>query len=376
MANVRLHRRWFLVLLLILTQGLAAMPAHGGQEKGRVPVIHVTDLFRPHNDPDDHWDLACVYALAYRGDIELKGIVIDYPPAGEPNYNPDIAAVAQMNRITGLTVPVAVGSPYAMRWMDDTRPYASADEIQGVELILDILRASDQPVVINVIGSIRDIAVAGKREPELFTRNCAGVYLNAGTSTPKKADDAKLEYNTKLDPVAYLAVFDLPCPIYWMPCFETLDRTDSPRAPEFGTYYRFRQGEILPQLSRQMKNYFASMFARRTDHNWLSTLAGKPDEAVLADQAGKDRNMWCTAGFFHAAGYTITTDGATPRRDEKADDAVFSFDPVHITSEYPGRYEWTPDPNSTRRFIFHVRDTEHYASATTKAMKSLLTTLP
>ena len=23
-----------------------------------VPTLHVTDLFRPHNDPDDHWDLA------------------------------------------------------------------------------------------------------------------------------------------------------------------------------------------------------------------------------------------------------------------------------------------------------------------------------
>ena len=22
-----------------------------------VPTVQVTDLFRPHNDPDDHWDL-------------------------------------------------------------------------------------------------------------------------------------------------------------------------------------------------------------------------------------------------------------------------------------------------------------------------------
>lgn len=31
-----------------------------------VPLIHQTDLFRPHFDPDDHWDLACVFALAAR----------------------------------------------------------------------------------------------------------------------------------------------------------------------------------------------------------------------------------------------------------------------------------------------------------------------
>lgn len=28
------------------------------------PLIHQTDLFRLHNDPDDHFDLACVYTLA------------------------------------------------------------------------------------------------------------------------------------------------------------------------------------------------------------------------------------------------------------------------------------------------------------------------
>jgi hypothetical protein len=32
-----------------------------------IPTLHQTDLFRPHADPDDHWDLACVYALAAHG---------------------------------------------------------------------------------------------------------------------------------------------------------------------------------------------------------------------------------------------------------------------------------------------------------------------
>ena len=149
-----------------------------------------------------------------------------------------------------------------------------------------------------------------------------------------------------------------------------------PGRPEFGTYYRFRQDEILPHLSRQVQSYFAYMFARKTDHSWLRTLECKPEEAVVADQATKDRNMWCTAGFFHAAGYTILPDGTTHRLNAGAADAVFSFDPIRITGTGPGKDEWTPDPNATRRFIFHVRDTKHYPSAATKAMKSLLTTLP
>ena len=44
----------------------------------KVPVIHQTDCFHNHADPDDHWDLASQFALAYTGDIDLKGILIDY----------------------------------------------------------------------------------------------------------------------------------------------------------------------------------------------------------------------------------------------------------------------------------------------------------
>jgi len=335
MRNACAAGRWFVAAVCVLAQGQPALSAEGGRDRTPVPVIHITDLHRPHNDPDDHWDLACVYALAHRGDIELKAVVIDYPPENQPAWNPDLAAVAQMNRITGLAVPVVVGTPHPVKSRDDAQPYASAADHQGIDLILDILRTSDRPVAIHVIGGCRDIAVAGRKAPALFARNCAGVYLNAGTGEPKKASDARLEYNVTLDRPAYEAVFDLPCPVYWMPCFETLDGADPWRTVEFGTYYRFRQGEILPHLSRRVRNYFAYMFARRTDQNWLRVLEGKPDEAVLADQAAKDRNMWCTAGFFYAAGYTITADGTTPGRNAEAGDAVFSFDPIRLLGTGP-----------------------------------------
>ena len=77
--------------------------------KAKVAVIHVTDLFRPFADPDDHWDLACTYALARQGHVELLGVMIDYPP--QDAYDPDVQAIAQLNYLTGLSVPVVVGSP-------------------------------------------------------------------------------------------------------------------------------------------------------------------------------------------------------------------------------------------------------------------------
>ncbi len=75
-----------------------------------VPMLHVTDLFRPHNDPDDHWDLACVYSLAAQGKVDLRGILIDYPDT-ERASDPDVLAVAQMNYLTGKAVPVMIGAP-------------------------------------------------------------------------------------------------------------------------------------------------------------------------------------------------------------------------------------------------------------------------
>jgi len=375
--NIARQRIRAIINLLIMFVVLVLSATTLGQtSKSAVPVIHVTDLHRPHVDPDDHWDLACMYALAYRGDIDLKGILIDYPPSREKGRNPDIAAVAQMNRITGLAVPVGVGTPHLMKSGDDAQPYASASDHQGIDMVLNILRESNRPVFINVIGTCRDIAVASKKAPPLFADKCGGVYLNAGCGAPKKPADARLEYNVTLDKPAYEAIFDLPCPLYWMPCFESLDRQDSSRAPEFGTYYRFRQSEILPNLSKRVQNYFAYMFARRTDHNWLAALEGELDEPLLAEVATKDRNMWCTAGFFHVAGYTITSDGSTPKHGAATEGTVFTFDPIKITGMSPGGNEWVPDPSSTQRFIFHVRDVDHYRSATMKAMKALLMTLP
>ncbi len=44
------------------------------------PIIHQTDLFHRHGDPDDHVDLATVFALASQGRLDMRGIVIVETP--------------------------------------------------------------------------------------------------------------------------------------------------------------------------------------------------------------------------------------------------------------------------------------------------------
>jgi hypothetical protein len=367
---------------------MAAVPAWGfisprlayGNESEKVnkktPMLHVTDLYRPHMDPDDHWDLACVYALAYRGDIDLKGVLIDHPPENANGRNPDIAAVAQMNLIADTYVAVAVGSGVHLKSRDDVQEHASPADRHGVKMVLDVLRKSSEPVVINILGSSRDVAIAGRKAPELFEAKCAAIYLNAGTGSPKMSPASKLEYNVTLERYGFAAIFDLPCPVYWMPCFEELESGGQQQVRQYGTHYKFRQDQILPHLSEMVQNYFAYMFGKCTDSNWLDYLKDTKDEALLSKVGSMYRHMWCTAGFLHAAGYTVIRDGQIVPLNEKHALPVFTFDAVKVKCDDNGVTRWTGDNNSKDRFIFHVRDTDNYQSAMTGAMKSLLMALP
>jgi len=107
-----------------------------------------------------------------------------------------------------------------------------------------------------------------------------------------------------------------------MPGFEVAPGDGVPFAVgEYGTYFRFPQKDLLPRLSPRVRNYFAYMFkqgeadrARQTEAealrpNWLRYLEGPPDEALLERQGDRPRNMWCTAGFLHAAGLSVAVDG-------------------------------------------------------------------
>jgi hypothetical protein len=346
------------------------------RKKLKIPVLHVTDLFRPHMDPDDHWDLACVYALACRGDIELKGVLIDYPPEGSNDRNPDIMAVAQMNLISGISAAVSVGSSVPFESRDEAKAQTRPADQNGAQMVLDVLQSSPEPVVINILGSSRDVAIAGKKDPNLFAAKCAAIYLNAGTGSADMSSASKLEYNVTLDKSAYAAIFDLPCPVYWMPCFEELESRREQVVREYGTHYVFRQDEILPHLSDRVQKYFAYMFGRYTDCNWLHYMKAEKDEALLSKVCGMYRHMWCTGGFLHTAGYTVSRDGEIVPLSEKSYLPVFTFDPIKVRCDSNGVMEWTHDDNSRNRFIFHIRDTDNYQSAMTKAMKSLLMTLP
>ena len=176
-----------------------------------VPVIYCTDLFHPHDDPDDHFDLATLYAMP---ELDIKGVVLDQ--GRKQLERPGRIPVAQMNKITGRNVTAVIGLADPLKSPDDKALDQPAQFQGAVELIMQTLRASARPVCIATAGSVRDVVCAFNREPGLFRTNVAMVLAFIG-----EASDAKFqEYNVGLDPQAFVGLMRSGLPVYWVPCFD------------------------------------------------------------------------------------------------------------------------------------------------------------
>ena len=330
----------------------------------RIPVLHQTDIYHPHIDADDHFDLACQYAFAYNKDIELKGIIMDYPLRSNC-MDPAIGAVSQLNYSTCDFVPFSVGSPKT----DSLSNYKS----NSVEFILKTLEQSPEAVAIHIVGSSRDVAAAGMTNPELFKMKCKAIYLNAGSSI----DTENLEYNVALDPASYSGIFKIPCPIYWMPCFEgdIKQQCENPTTRPYSTLFSFKQSEIFPFVSDAMKKYFTYALSKSENQAWLTYLTEPLNESILQEVGSEVRKMWSTAGIIHGAGKTVTNDGKIVSQNSCIN-PLFSMNPIEISCEDNGIVQWEATTKETNRFIFKINNTEKYKEAMTNALKELLCILP
>ena len=328
------------------------------------PVLHQTDLFHYHQDPDDHWDLACQFALAHLGETDLKGIIIDYPE-NNPFGDPALLSVGQLNRITGKYVPVGTG--LSAKQMTDQEQIKNNGAIR---LILDTLKNSPNPVSIQIVGSCRDVAAAAREDSELFRKKCSGVYLNAGCAF----ESEHLEFNVELDPASYREMFNLPCPVLWSPCFEKLGVNKGEGL--FGTVYRFRQNVIYNDLSTSMQRYFDYAIGREDSRKWLRYLERPADEKISAYVKNEVRHMWCTGPIFYAAGKTVTVNGEITDRSKPSEPAIFEYVPIEIACSAAGRTYWKETTEPTDRYIFKITDRSRYQDAMIKSMKTLLCKLP
>lgn len=333
-----------------------------------IPIlIHQTDLFHPHGDPDDHFDLATLYSMAQSYLLELADVIIDYPPPHRVG-DPDVMAVTQLNYITGLNVPIHIGTPCGMKHRNDLQP--EQKQHSAIENIAQILKKSTSPVYITVVGSATDVAIAGKKYPALFKEKCGGIYLNSGSAVKYTGEGDAAEYNVKLNKSAYAAIFDIPCPIYWFPCYHIVKPNWVELAGKNGTVYSFNQGEIFNHISKQLQNYFLYMLKKSDDPKYLRYINQEVDLSELDSFNILPRRMWSTASFLQIIGKSVDKHGNLV--DSGSPDSIIQMKPIKITCDDEGQTEWDYDNNSNDRFIFEIVDNDNYNSAMIKALADIL----
>ena len=246
-----------------------------------MPILYSTDLFHPHEDPDDHYDLACLFAMP---EFDIKGVILDLgerqaKTSGRP-------AVEQMMQITGRRVPVAVGLSQRLRTRDD-KALDEPEQFQGaVKLILSTLRESPEKVTLFTTGSCRDVAAAFNREPALMKEKVRAVYFNIGRGPNERQD----EWNVGYDPESYLRLFESGLPIYWCPCFGK---------DGYETLYVADQTAVVGGCAPAVQNYFVYCLTKSKEDP-IAFLKSGPHPLPKGP-----RNMWCTAPMLHAAGRKV-----------------------------------------------------------------------
>ena len=333
-------------------------------------LIHITDLYHPHEDPDDHFDLAQIFALAKNRYIDLCHIIIDWPAKGKQG-DPALCAVAQLNYLAGTDVQVTIGADVdKFRGKPELWADAPYSEVKAADRIIDILKKSDEKVYITIVGGCLDTAIALSRNAQVFRDKCAGIILNAGSGTNTKT----LEYNVELGRIEYSSIFSAPCPIYWNPCFDNIETGEGC----YKTHWSFQMKDIFSVVSNGLNSYFTYMLTESSNPKYLGILFETCNPQVLANWGEQVRNMWCTGSIFHVCGLTVTPDGDIV--SESSDSAsVYSYEPIRVSCNENGITIWQHLPESesladdtSMRYIFRINDEKQYPVAMKKAMARIL----
>lgn len=272
---------------------------------GRVPVIDVTDLYHPPQDPGDNLDLIAAYALP---EVDLKAVILDITdtfrqpvarmdepwPVNDTDgpREPGIIPVQQLNYIFDRNVPSGIGPFTRMRDPRDKMLDAPVYQQSGIELMLRVLRESPEPVEIVSFGSARPVAVAYNREPELFRQKLRLLHLSAG-STGKY-----VEWNVMLDPQAIVCLLrsDLPIAIY--PCATG----DGPFAyGRHNSFWKLENLGFIERMDPRLRRYVVYAMSRNRSSDFLRAVEVDPPAEAVQSVAKRSHSVWETAIWINVA---------------------------------------------------------------------------
>lgn len=364
------NNAWILSLFLVLI--LSAYSCSTGHKKigaRKVPVIYCTDLFHPYDDPDDHFDIAVLYALE---ELDIRGIVLDQ--GGKQDRKPGKIPVEQLNTLTGRNVPLGIGLSEPLKTPDDAALDEPEKYQQGARLILDVLESSEEPVTIITVGSLRDVAAAFNRRPDLFRNRVSRMMIFIG-----EASAGTREWNVGLDPNGFIRIMNSGLPIWWIPCFDGGNFKNEGNA----SFWKASHADLLKYLPDRGMNFFIYALLEKDSPDPLDFLDASVDEQDRERVLSGERNLWCAAVFTAAAGRKIVEKGrewvAVPEDYlEKSARVceVFRFVPVTLYVDDRARIVYQETSRSRRVFRYQVANSELYPEVMTSVTSHLLGDLP
>ncbi|WP_044892544.1 hypothetical protein [Opitutus terrae] len=346
------------------------------QQAGRIPLIHLTDLYDPPQDPDDHIDLATIVALP---EFDLQGVVLDVtdrflvpaPIGYDIARAPGLESVARLGRIVGRTIPVAVGPRHPLRNPNDTAADRPPSEQVGIAFLLELLERSPQPVMISVVGSARALAAAYNRNPQLVRAKTRAVLLNAGSTA-----GVKREWNVGLDVHAYVALWRSNLPLRWYPC--ATDRGAFDPAHVHGTFWRATHARLFAGLSEPMREWFREAMLATPRLAGGADGGARAGEVTWEQELAQERNLWATISLTMAAGRVLarTHDGwrfVTASEVIGQETWPVRLDSIRAEVDPAGVVTWHTVPRAdTTTMLFARQPGGGYGVAMAEALNALL----
>lgn len=372
----RFKIRYVTILLLI------AVNSYRGncQAISARPVIVITDLYHPYQDPGDNLDLIMGFALS---EIDLKAIILDITDAfrnkiaNHPTLWKDprgpreagIIPVLQLNYIFNRQVPYAVGPLSPMRSEDDLMQDVSSFEQEGINLFLNTLRNSDTAVEIMSFGSARILAVAYNRDPELCRRKIAKIHLSAGTASPgfKLGNDKGAnvipggEWNVALDVHAFTRILKSDLPIALYPCAGS----DGGLIKDIhNTYWQLPALDFLKQADPHLQRYIDYAFTRELRNDFLKSM-DITDEAfeLHMNKYPQPFHFWETSLWMNVAGRKLVQRSSgdyalIPKTEIKAGDRIIKSElvPCKLNIRDDGRFTFKETEGPSHVAIYYRSD--------------------
>lgn len=345
------------------------------RKRSGIPLVHITDLYHPPQDPDDLLDLLTVAGLR---ELDLKGVILDVtqkfldpaPTGFDIARDPGFTPVTQLAHLLGRTIPVASGPSTPLKTPTDPATDRPDSEQEGIRTLIDVLRQSPEPVLVSCVGSARVLAAAFNREPELLRSKVKAAVMNAGAT-----GGTKREWNVGLDLFAFVRLWQSGLPILWYPC--ATERSAFNASHERGTYWKASHADLFKDIPPPLRTWIAYNFRGEKRDDFIAALSDEVSEETWKEVCDGERNMWSTASLVMAAGRSLAQT-SSGWRFLSSEEAVghriwpWRLDPIEATTDNEGWISWNITRMESRYAIFGREGGIGYGAAMAEAFNALL----